>query len=511
MTFNDGTRSSGVLREKTRFPELLRADGSVERSAYARYLVCLNDPSDKEIVVEPKDLARERKTFTKQRLRSFLKKSIDHESWLGAPWCVKPEIANALQICSIVPPHLTYEHQMAQRKANSMQKKTDFDGQLLNFSPGLPQLKPKGQKHKRGSQDAANLSAEYQRALAANPDFSKIPQQQVEQFLTVPNGFSHIAVKSQPKQPPPLPAPKYPIEDLELPPIQNKPPRPAFKFLSIDLPTPHILPERSDSGILMRSVGPLLETWDTLNVYCEVFQLDSFTFDDYIEALQLTHDIHSCKLISEIHCAVLKRLVNDANDKNGQVQFTLPEYNSSKSEDSSTADTASLPSSTPEPEVKHSARTTRSSLAKSEAADLRAVQIANPFVVEGRVHRAAEMEHSTRTYDWKTRLRKRVFGQGAWVYIVVGLLYQLSSDPRRKKACDDILSKLAPPDQEATVQTAISRYPLTDINTRVKILEILCMLSLETKAIRAYMEECNNNMTEFRKEKIDMQRKRRAA
>ncbi|KAI4275205.1 MAG: hypothetical protein LQ337_003383 [Flavoplaca oasis] len=511
VTFDDGTRSSGVLREKTRFPELLRADGSVERSAYARYLVCLNNPSDKEIVVEPKDLARERKTFTKQRLRSFLKKSIDHESWLGAPWCVKPEIASALQICGIVPPHLTYEHQMAQRKANSMQKKNDFDGQLLNFSPGLPQLKPKGQKYKRGSQDAAHLSAEYQRALAANPDFSKIPQQQVEQFLTGSNGFSHIAVKSQPKQPPPLPAPKYPIEDLELPPIQNKPPRPALKFLSIDLPTPHILPQRSDSGILMRSVGPLLETWDTLNVYCEVFQLDSFTFDDYIEALQLTYDIHHCKLISEIHCAVLKRLVNDVNDKNGQVQFTLPESNSSRSEDSSTADTASLPSPTPEPEVKHSARTTRSSLAKSEAADLRAAQISNPFIVEGRVHRAAEMEHSTRTYDWKTRLRKRDFGQGAWVYIVVGLLYQLSNDPRRKKACDELLSKLAPPDQEATVQTAISRYPLTDINTRVKILEILCMLSLETKAIRAYMEECNNNMTEFRKEKIDMQRKRRAA
>ncbi|CAO1603507.1 hypothetical protein XANCAGTX0491_007094 [Xanthoria calcicola] len=514
VTFGDSSRSPGILREKTKFPELLRADGSIERSAFARYRVCLNHSSDKEIVVEANDLVRERKTFTKQRLRSFLKKSIDHESWIGAPWCVKPEIAQVYQISGSLPPHLTYEHQMAQRKAHSMLKKNDFDGQLLNFSPGLPQLKPKGQKHKRESQDAARLGEEYQRALAANPDFGKIPQQQVEQLLTGPNGIngvSNIVVKSQPKQPPPPPALKYPIEDLELPPVPNKAPRPALKFLSIDPPTPHILPEKSARGILMRSVGPLLETWDTLNVYCEVFQLDSFTFDDYVEALQLTHDIHHCTLISEIHCAVLKKLVNDVNDKNGQVQFSLPESKSSRSEDSSVADTTSLPSPTPEPETKPSARTTRSSLAKSEAADLKAVQTAGSSTIESKVHRAADMEHATRAYDWKMRLRKRDFGQGAWIYIIVGLLYQLSNDPRRKGTCDEILSKLAPPSQEATIQTAISQYPLIDINTRVKILEILCMLSLETKAIRIYMEECNNNMTEFRKEKIDMQRKRRAA
>ncbi|KAL8999079.1 MAG: hypothetical protein Q9169_001967 [Polycauliona sp. 2 TL-2023] len=512
VTFDDGSRSSGILREKTKLPELLRPDGSIERTASIRYRVCLNNPSDKEIVVESKDLVRERKTFTKQRLRSFLKKTVEHESWIGAPWCVKPEIANAYSIDCNVPTHLTYEHQMAQRKANSMLKKNDFDGQLLNFSTGLPQLKPKGQKHKRGSQDATRLNEEYQRAQAANPGFSKIPtQQQVEQFLIGPNGingFSHIAVKSQPKQPPPPPPLKYPIEDLELPPIRNKAPRPALKFLSIDPAYPHFRVERSSTKVLMHSVGPLLETWDTLNVYCEVFQLDSFTFDDYVEALQLTHDIYKCRLISEIHCAVLKKLVNDVYDKNGQVQIALPEANSSKSEESSVADASSLPSPTPEPEVRSSRRTTRSSLAKSEAVDLEA-EI--PSSVEAKVHCAAEMEHSTRAYDWKTRLRKRDFGQGSWVYIIVGLLYQLSNDPRRKKTCDAILSKLAPPDQEGSIQTAISQYPLIDVNTRVKILGILCMLSLETKAIRMYMEECNNNMTDFRKERIDMQRKRRAA
>lgn len=435
---------------------------------------------------------------------------------------MKSKIAEEYRINSEIPPHLTYENQMLQRKANLAMRKNDFEGQLVNFHPGLPQLKPKGQKSKRGPQDSALLNEAYQRALAADPGFSKIPQaiqqQHIEQLIKASggfvqfNGFHPIAAKGHPKPPPPPPPPKYPIEDLELTPIRDKATRPALKFLSVDIPTPHPASEEPSSGLLMCSVGALLETWDTLNVYCEVFQLDSFTFDDYIEALQLTEDIYHCQLLVEIHCAVLKKLVNDVNDKNGQVQVSLPEPNFPQSEESSLANNSALATPTPEPEVKPAARTTRSSLAKSEAAELKnGSKHGQSPAVETKVHRAAEMEHSTRGYDWKTRLRKRDFRDGQWVYIIVGLLYQLSSDPRRRKTCDDILHKLAPPDQEATMETAISQYPLVDINTRVRILEILCMLSLETKAIRNYMEDCNNNMTDFRKERVDMQRKRKAA
>ncbi|KAL8927438.1 MAG: hypothetical protein Q9208_002243 [Pyrenodesmia sp. 3 TL-2023] len=522
VKFDDGGRAPGILREKTKFPELIRPDGSLERAAHVRYTVSINNQPDEYHNVSTDHLTRERKTFTKQILRSFLKKTIEHEAWNGAPWCVKPKIAEHYHIKGDMPPHLTYENQMLQRKANLAAKKNDFEGQLLNFHPNLPQLKPKGPKGKRGAQDAALLNEAYQRALAADPGFSKIPQavqqQHIEQLIKASgglvqfNGFHPIAAKSQPKPPPPPPPPKYPIEDLELAPIRDKATRPALKFLSVDAPTPHPTTEDPGSGILMRSVGPLLETWDTLNVYCEVFQLDSFTFDDYIEALQLTDDTYRCQLLVEIHCAVLKKLVNDVNDKNGQVQVSLPESNLPESEDSSLANDSALPSPTPEPEFKPAARTTRSSLAKSEAADMKSgLKNSQLSALETKIHRAAEVEQSTRLYDWKARLRKRDFRNGQWAYIIMGLLLQLSSDPRRRKACDDVLRRLAPPDQEATVETVISQYPLLDINTRVKILEILCMLSLETKAIRNYMEDCNNNMTEFRKERIDMQRKRKAA
>ncbi|KAI4116072.1 MAG: hypothetical protein LQ345_003443 [Seirophora villosa] len=522
VKFEDGGRAPAVLREKSKFPELLGPDGTVERAAFSRYCVSFINRPDEEAVVHAPHLTRERKTFTKQRLRSFLKKTIEHEAWTGAPWCVKSRIAEEYRINGNIPPHLTYENQMLQRKANLAAKKNDFEGQIVNFHHELHPLKPKGSKGKRNAQDAALLNEAYQRALAVDPGFSKIPQavqqQHIEQLIRTSgalvhrNGFQPIAAKGHPKPPPLPPPPKYPIEDLELTPIRDRATRPALKFLSDDIPTLHPAAEKPHSGILMRSVGPLLETWDTLNVYCEVFQLDSFTFDDYLEALQLTDDTYHCQLLVEIHCAVLKKLVNDVNDKNGQVQISLPESNIPGSDDSSLADNSALPSPTPEPEVKPAARTTRSSLAKSEAADLKNdLKNGRLSMSEAKIHRAAEMEQSTRSYDWKTRLRKRDFRDGRWVFIIVGLLYQLSGDTRRRKSCDDILRKLAPPDQEASEEIAISQYSLLDINTRVRIVEVLCMLSLETKAIRNYMEDCNNNMTDFRKERIDMQRKRKAA
>jgi hypothetical protein len=46
---------------------------------------------------------------------------------------------------------------------------------------------------------------------------------------------------------------------------------------------------------------------------------------------------------------------------------------------------------------------------------------------------------------------------------------------------------------------------------RTKALQIICLLSLETKAIRNYLEECSNQMTELRKEKIEYQKARKAA
>jgi hypothetical protein len=94
---------------------------------------------------------------------------------------------------------------------------------------------------------------------------------------------------------------------------------------------------------------------------------------------------------------------------------------------------------------------------------------------------------------------------------MIGLLHQLSVRPRMEKVCNQILEHLAPLDQEPTQDTARAQYAVLDVNLRIRALQIICMLSLETRAIRNYLEECSNQMTEFRKEKIEYQKARKAA
>lgn len=101
-------------------------------------------------------------------------------------------------------------------------------------------------------------------------------------------------------------------------------------------------------------------------------------------------------------------------------------------------------------------------------------------------------------------------GEGGWELVMIGLLHQLSMRPRMENICNEILKHLAPLDGEPTAETARRQYATLNTNLRIQALQIICQLSLETKAIRTYLEECSNQMTEFRKEKIEYQRARKA-
>ena len=520
MTLND-ERYSAQIKEKAKFPELLRPDGSIERKSFARYFCRIDNGPQQDALLDDDYINRERKTFTKLRLRSFLKNSITREAWSGAPWLVKHKLAADYRIPTNIPAHLTQDFQVRQRNlSQANEKKGEVDDRFFNFpaygpqgAPQFPPLKPRGKKASAQDQQAHLPFSQFLQYHQPNASF---PVHMPTGFTGLPhppppvNGFPPIAAKGQPKYVAP-PPPKYPIEDLEIPPSRDGTHRPNLKFLS---ESADASPVNSVQRIRMESVGPLLETWNTLNVYCEVFQLDSFTFDDYVDALRLDPEtVLQCELLVEIHCAVLKKLVNDTDDKNGQVQIALPDQPDSDNEDDRTS-SSNEPTPSPEPDiVKPPARSTRSSLLKSEAAEMQETPDAtnNLSLADTKLHRAAEMDHFERGYDWKVRLQKRDFGEGRWIVIVVGLLNQLARDPSFTQTCSRILARLAPLDEKPTLETAVEQYQALDTNDRASILQILCMKSLETKAIKNYIEECGVQMTEHRKERNEIRRNWRAA
>jgi hypothetical protein len=64
-------------------------------------------------------------------------------------------------------------------------------------------------------------------------------------------------------------------------------------------------------------------------------------------------------------------------------------------------------------------------------------------------------------------------------------------------------------EEEATEATALQQYNVLDVNLRVSALQMLVQLTMDTKAIREFLERMSYQMTEFRKKKIEQQRLRK--
>jgi hypothetical protein len=515
-----GEKSHGIVRDKTRFGAKVLPDGSVA-PPFSRYFVSLDDRAGQEVMVDDSNMFRDRKVFTKAVLRSFIKKTVTREAWNGAPWLVKHDVAGKYHIDTRIPPHLLYDNKLLERKQLQQQKKaSQFDHGMV--SPGsvspsdfrLPELKPAPKSHKSKAQQA--LQAQQQAIKGKHSTFGgHEPGQFVHlplpgnpfQFPMSLRGQAPPPVAMQPEPTPPPPPPKYPIEDLQVEPRGLV--RPQLKFMCKDPPV-EIAPgaEAPDSeNILMRSTLPLLETWDTLNVYCEIFKLDSFTWDDYLQAMVVHSEETPVQLFEEIHCAVLKILVS-SEAEGGKVQIQLPELEEEEDDEEEQQEESTEP--TPEPDPQPSGRATRSSMAKMEAerlaAEAAAAEKEMQKAEDAPKHRAEDVLHD---FDWIEQLKKREFQDGGWELIMVGLLHQLSKNERLKASCEEVLQQLVPTDIEPSRETVRQRYATLDVNIRVQALQIICMLTTETKAIRGYMEDCSETMTAYRKEKIEWQRKRK--
>ncbi|KAH8165992.1 hypothetical protein CIB48_g2240 [Xylaria polymorpha] len=475
-----GERLTGIVRDKARLGSKVLPDGTLTQP-YSRYSTSIDGRPDEEAVVDSEHIFRDRKIFTKSVLRSFIKKTVTREAWNGALGLLNMmSLLDTILTLECLP---TFDTTISYSSASNNKRRSALSS---------PQMVG-GTSNMFLGQDHGPLPP----VPGDNPFHFPVPFRQSAPPVTFP----------QPEPPPPpTPPPKYPIEDLQLPPRDDYV-RPPLKFLCRDPPEGVVDSCARNEKIQMKSVGPLLETWDTLNVYCEIFKLDSFTFDDFIQALEIANSDTPCELFTEIHCAVLKQIVSSEVD-GGELLVNLPELDENEEEEE---DGSTSPTPEPEPEPKPTVRATRSSLAKLEAERLRAEAEAAEKEKTPEVavkHRAPEL---LAEFNWIEELRKRNFQDGGWEMIIVGLLHQLSKNPRQTAACEELLAELVPPDEEPSRESVRDQYSSLDFNLRISTLQIICMLTMETKALRGYMEECATTMTVYRKEKIELQRNRKQA
>jgi hypothetical protein len=521
VLLDNGERLSGNIRDKAKFGPTFEADGTLKSKPFSRYFVSLTERPDEEALADNDHVTRDRKIFTKQMLRSFIKNCVTREAWTGAPWLVKDDLAQKYFIPQEVPLHLQHGYKVAQRKA---QRKAEQQAGMRKLHlPLVPQVLTHVSSGRKvpytpdqiyGMQQQGTWDG-FQAVNPNGPAFAPIDHMHWQPGMPPPpghpgfmpfppNGFPpnmppNIAPKAE--LPIPMPPPiKYPTDDMDIPPVRDGVHRPLLKFVAESQVTKHMSSEYVIPGMSEPTIGLLLEIWNTLNVYCQVLLLDSFTFDDFVDAMQFSSDEIDCDLLVEVHCAVLKKLANPENEQNGALQISLPDLpDPSDDEDEDEEDGTREP--TPEPEVP--AKRTRSSLNKVQFAYEQEAESADT-----KVHRAAEMFGE---YGWLQRLRKRDFRNGGWEMVLVGLLHQVAGRPRLTETCNRILAHLAPLDAEPTIQTVQLQYSTMDINLRAEAMQIITQLFLETKTVKTFLEDMSNTMTEFRKVKISHQRERKDA
>lgn len=304
--------------------------------------------------------------------------------------------------------------------------------------------------------------------------------------------------------PPPKPAPppiKYPIEDLDVAPKREWIVRPQLSFLTEEMAN-YVKNNRSSpiAQIRLETTGMLLEIWNTLNVQCEVYEIDSFTFDDFVDAMGFTTESENteCQLLDEAFCAVMKQLV----DETGKVQVSLPQM-VEEDEDSSESAIDDSTVSTPVADVP--ARSTRSRLSHVENVSEHSRSPAGPPV---KMHRAQE---ALVGFDWVATLGARDMAAANWHLILVGILYQLSQVPHFKATCDKVLYYLVPLDMDPEKENIKFQFKTMNIDLRAAALQPLTMLSTTTKALKKFLEDCSEDQTEVRKRKMEYQRERRTA
>jgi hypothetical protein len=508
-----------------------------------------------DIQVEGGSIRRDRRNFNKQLLRSFLRDSLTKEAWHGSPWCVKPLLAQKFSLPLQVPEYLQHSAVTEKRKQEALQKKaiqqqlkdanksmgviTDFrqypgskkNGQAMSHIPSGPGVmqpvwssKPGGkQKHKfiqtgphtfngngqqqfiqfnggqpmdlRMSHYAPNANGEMEPVMVTQDGVLQYPNGTVFQTVNMP-----MHRKELERTPPPMI--KYPIEDLEVPTKNYNVERPALKkFTDLEIAGVEDDDECPTGKYDDVAIGPLLEVWNTLNVQNEVFVLDSFTLDDFAQALRFSSPDIGCELLAEAHCAVLKQFVNE----DGKLLVDLPqlEDDSDSSDESEDEEEESSSESAASPEPEPLRRATRSSLRKEEAVALAKQRSPTPNPLD---HLGEEYQANS---PWQERCKERDFAHNAWQGALAGFLYHLSLSPAMKERCDKILCELLPLDEEPTDETIIENYRLLNVNLRLSALEIITKMTIGTAAIREHLEKMTQEMTDLRKKRIDQQRARK--
>ncbi|KAH8547802.1 hypothetical protein BGW37DRAFT_524047 [Umbelopsis sp. PMI_123] len=417
------------------------------------------------------DIRRDRFYFSKPLIKRLIRECMTKENYVGAPWILKPSIAEHYGIDITMPYHLQVARDIAYNKTRKRKMFSDSENERKAPMDATQRERLKEEKERIREERRQQAAIKYPIEDIDLPIYRKDPVNnwQLMDMSLVNNTL-----------PCPIPYPSG-----------GRPPRPvAWKEFTVPA-------EYFESYIMI---------WIFLSTFAEPLNLEPFTIDDFESGLcQNTSKSHIT--ISSFSC-LLNAIVRER--KNGVLPGCIaggPAANVL----SSRSTTPNRAASTPK-------------LEKLQTADS-PMDIDRPEMTSenGNGNPTAEVDESSETSTPDPNVPER--GQGSadvlkvaknwdnreirsdrrgWESTLIGCLNELAT-PYIIPDLDEILNHLVPR-TNCTIADREKAFISLDVTHKIHILEFLVNAVNECSLIKEYMEQCQEQLTELRRQKIDLNR-----
>ncbi|CAI5760726.1 unnamed protein product [Candida verbasci] len=502
VTTNSSIKSRGIIREKVQYSQ----------DQPTKYLV-ISLINGQQQIVSSHNISRDRNHFTKWLIKTFIKLTMSRSHKVGAPWVVKTKYAKKYSIPTIYPDDLKqFIESTPTGEISYIQPKKKRGPQPNDDTEKRKKIKDELTIHIMNE----NNNIPYRRKFPNHyiPEIYQKELMEEDDIKGTPSGLSQFQ-----------PTKKTLVEDLTLKfDLQNPKPKPKLYNIPENARTTTTTTSTTSTATKQKltSISEALQSWIFINVYHNVLNIDTFTFDDYVYAmgwnLKQFNKIGNCELLDEIWCCILSSIVSNEKpspkealkskekDQIFGLNINIPIENNDSEDEDEDEDEVNGSESESETETKaleidDDDDDDDDEKSETEMSPKNKKKTKSPKPKLN--HNAYEaMNHGS---PWHEKLRRRNFKDGNWQCILLGVLSMVEHISIYKPIIEEIYKTLAPSNQQPN-PTTIKRnfYQHLNINLKFKAINILTdLIMTSSPLVRNYIDESLENSTAIRRQRLE--------
>ncbi|KAG2225366.1 hypothetical protein INT45_005610 [Circinella minor] len=409
--------------------------------------------------VDADEIRRDKRVFNRHMIQRLIRECSKRDSYIGAPWLIKANVAYHYGISTLLPPHLQEAQDLA------------YANQARKRKAPLKELEDK----------EAEKRARKEENLLQKAKLKEEKERQREERR------KQAAVK-------------YPIEDLDLP-IYRKDPNLNWALIdmapdkytgpaTIPYPTGGRDPRpplHKNTAIPDDIFETFISVWSFLAVFSDPLSLSPFSIDDFERALcQPSQQMSKSNVLFESNVCLLNVIIKERQqDIGGEIasgvmnEEYLETIKQNQEDDNEESSGKSSSSSTP----------------TSTKKDTSFIHHQGEKVERG----WRDSEQLKLSSGWDRRTIRNTKG---WETVLIGCLNEIAT-PALIPDLDYILCHLVPRNKSKASERE-RQYPSLSIKHKLAILSFLIDAVNESTAVKEYMESCQEQLTEFRRQKMEL-------